>query len=106
MRRGGLLGLRWADVDLDMARLSIRQSLIAVHHGVRIETPKSGKGRALRLDGPMVNILRAHKARQAAERLALGGAWTDTGLVFVAEDGKSLHPDSFSKLFVRLGREA
>ena len=30
MRRGEVLGLRWADIDLDAARLSIRQALVAV----------------------------------------------------------------------------
>jgi hypothetical protein len=43
------------------------------------------------LDADMVAALRAHKD-QAAERLAWGPGWTDTGLVFVAEDGRPYHP--------------
>jgi integrase len=106
MRRGELLGLRWGDVDLDAAALSIRQSLIAVHHVTRIETPKNGKARALRLDPATVKLLRAHKAKQAEERLAWGPAWTDSGLVFTREDGAPLHPDTFSKLFTKLAEAA
>jgi integrase len=106
MRLGELLGLRWTDVDLDASALSVRQSLIAVHHVTRIETPKNGKARALRLDPTTVAILRAHKARQSAERLAWGSAWTDSGLVFTREDGVLLHPDTFSKMFRKLSEAA
>ena len=36
MRRGEALGLRWQDVDLEGARASIRQTVTAVDHRVRI----------------------------------------------------------------------
>ena len=34
MRRGEALGLRWSDLDLDAARLSIVQTVVAVNHQV------------------------------------------------------------------------
>lgn len=46
--------------------------------------------------------LRAHKARQAAERLAAGAAWVDSGLVFVTPTGEGLHPAVATKIFPRL----
>ena len=30
MRRGGVLGLRWGDVDLESARVSVNRSLVSV----------------------------------------------------------------------------
>jgi integrase len=30
MRRGEVLGLRWSDVDLESARLSVQQALVTV----------------------------------------------------------------------------
>jgi hypothetical protein len=35
-RRGEVLGLRWSDVDLDVGRAAIRQTVIAVNHDVRL----------------------------------------------------------------------
>lgn len=46
MRRGEALGLRWADVDLNEGRASIRQTVIAINHEVKLGTPKTNKGRA------------------------------------------------------------
>jgi len=34
MRRGEVLGLRWVDLDLDRARLAVRQALVAVGYDV------------------------------------------------------------------------
>jgi integrase len=106
MRRGELLGLRWQDVGFDASSLSVRQSLIAIHHALRFETLKNDKGRAIRLDPEEAAALRAYKSRQAAERQACGPAWTDTGLVFTREDGQPLHPDAFSKTFGKLSKAA
>lgn len=36
----------------------------------------------------------------------MGAAWTDTGLVFTAEDGSALVPDHVSRLFAPLLNEA
>jgi integrase len=46
--------------------------------------------------------LRAHRARQNAERLAFGRQWPDAGLVFTREDGEPVRPDSVSQKFERL----
>ena len=43
MRRGEVLGLRWADVDLAAARLSVRHAVVAVAYNV-IETVTGGNG--------------------------------------------------------------
>jgi integrase len=93
MRRGELLGLRWVDLDLDRARASIRQTLVAVSGRVLVSEPKTNRGRrAVALDPRTVAALRAWRAAQASERLAWGPAWTDNGLVFTSEDGSVIHP--------------
>ena len=43
--------------------------------------------------------LRAHRARQAAERLALGGAWDDHDLVFPSAWGTPLDPRNALRAF-------
>ena len=45
MRRGEILGLRWADVDLGAKRLSVRQALRAVACNMRFSDVKTAAGR-------------------------------------------------------------
>jgi integrase len=46
-----------------------------------------------------VALLRAHRARQAAERLAAGPAYDDGGHLLADELGRPYHPDSVSGWF-------
>jgi integrase len=102
MRRGEILGLRWRDVDLEGARLSIRQTVIAVDHEVVISTPKTAKGRrSVSLPPGAVTALRAHRKRQNEERLAMGAGYEDHDLVFAYGSGGPLDPEAFSQRFTR-----
>jgi integrase len=100
MRRGEVLGLRWSDLDLDIGRVSVAQTLTVVNQKVRVSEPKTAKGRrTVALDPATVAALRAHRARQAEERLVLGPAWQEHGLIFTWYDGGPIHPERFSKWF-------
>jgi integrase len=102
MRRGEVLGLRWVDVDLDTARVGVRQTLVAVNHQVVVSEPKTSKGRrSVALDPATVEALRIHRKGQLTERLAWGPAWTDSGLVFTRQDGRPLHPNAVTRAFGR-----
>ena len=103
MRRGELLGLRWVDVDLEGAFLSVRQTRVSVDYQVEVGTPKTERGtRTVALDPATVAVLHEHRSRQLEERLAWGPAWTDSGLVLTREDGTEIHPQRFSQYFRRL----
>lgn len=107
MRRGEVLGLRWADVDLDGGRVSITQTLISVGYQLQLSEPTTAKSwRVVALDKTSVRGLRSHRARQMEERLALGDAYENHGLVFARPDGNYVHPDGFSKTFKQLQRKA
>ncbi len=100
MRRSELLGLRWQDVDLTLARASVRQVLTHIGHQVVIGEPKTKRSRrAVALDRDTVAVLREWKAAQIADRLAAGPAWQDSGYLFTREDGRYVHPDTFSYWF-------
>ena len=45
MRRGEVLGLRWADVDLDQRRLSVSQAVILVAYKLVVFDIKTDGGR-------------------------------------------------------------
>jgi integrase len=101
-RRGEIAGLRWVDVDLDGARITIRQALLSVGREVYVSSPKSYRGRTVDLDRDTVEQLRAHRDRQLREKAAFYGDWEDSGYVFTKRDGSPLHPRTLSQAFVWL----
>ncbi|MEM7339786.1 MAG: tyrosine-type recombinase/integrase [Actinomycetota bacterium] len=103
MRRGEVLGLRWADVDLDARQLAIRQTLTTVNYQPVIAAPKSKRSvRVIYLDDHSVDVLRSHRRRQVEERQALPGTWDGShDLVFRDEVGEPINPDWFSREFTR-----
>jgi len=107
MRRGELLGLRWADLDLDKLELRVRQTLVTYGKLRLFKEPKSDASRrTIPLDHRAVAALKAHRKAQTAERLAAGPAYADEGLVFANEIGDPLAPDAISAAFKLHVREA
>ncbi|RIK08039.1 MAG: site-specific integrase [Acidobacteria bacterium] len=89
LRKGELLALRWADVDLTAETLTVSGTLQTVRGGGwEITEPKTaGSARTLPLVAGLAEALTAHRARQAEERLAAGTAWHDYGFVFTTSIG-------------------
>lgn len=100
LRRSEVLGLRWADVDLDAGTITVAQGRVVVGGGTVTGAPKSTRSaRTLPMPRDVLAALRAFKTRQAEEHLALGGGWPDTGLVAVNADGSPIRPETYSKAF-------
>jgi integrase len=108
MRRGEVLGLRWAHVDLDDASLSVVSSLTTVGNVPVFSEPKTAKSRRrISLDRETVEELRRHRKRQRVEKVAAGPAWAnEADLVFTDELGGLVNPDWFSREFARLADAA
>lgn len=104
LRLGELLGLRWEDVDLDRGLLVVRQQAQQVGSELTYGKPKTrtGEDRMVPLVGWVPDTLRTIRKEQDEQRQAWGEAWTQTGLVFTAQDGSGLLPQSISKAFARL----
>jgi integrase len=106
-RRGELLNLRWRDVDLDGKQITIAGSAAFVA-GERIEgTTKSGRSRVVSIDADTVQVLKDHRKRQNADRLAAGDAWKgaenkENGHVFTTAWGEPIHPDTVSSLMASI----
>lgn len=102
-RRGELLYLRWAAIDLDAAEVTFGGST-AVVRGLRVEgTTKGGRSRTVSLDRETVAVLREHRRQQTEERLAAGSAWNNNGgLVFTSRWGEPLYPDTVTALMTKL----
>jgi integrase len=105
MRRGELLALRWSDLDLKAARLTVNQSLERIDGKTTFKPPKTSTSRrTITLPALTVEALSAHRAAQAAERLRLGLGRAD--LVFTRPDGEPMDADGITKGFGRLIAQA
>lgn len=98
-RRGEIAGLRWVDVDLDAARITIRQSLISAGGEVVVSSPKSHRGRTIDIDNRTVAVLRRHLERQQGHGESYLGRDGGEGYVFRARDGSRIRPSSLSQVF-------
>jgi integrase len=107
LRRGELLGLRWADVDLTGRVLTVRQAIQRVDGRLRVVAPKTHRStRPLPLSATAVRALEMQRVRQAKEKLAAAWAWKETGLVFTSTIGTPLEPRNVNRRFETLRADA
>jgi integrase len=103
LRRGEAAGLRWCDIDLDTGTAIISWQLQQYDGHVTLCPPKTAHSeRIIALDRTTVAALRAHRARQLAERAAAGQDYLDSGYVFTRLNGDPMAPDWLSRYFRRL----
>jgi integrase len=107
MTRADVMGLRWSDLDLDAGIASVSLGRVALDDGTTvIDDPKSAQRvRAVPFEAihpGSIALLKRMKAKQAADKLAAGAAWRDSGLVVVDELGDPLAPQVYSDRFRRL----
>jgi integrase len=77
--------LTWADIDLDAGTVAVYRSVRA-----KGDTKTRKSRRVLKAPKKVIEALREHRKRQAAERLRAGDLWQDHELVFCREDGTPL----------------
>jgi integrase len=100
LRQGELLGIRWLDLDLDAATVTVHQQLQQVRGEYQLVPLKTDQSRRiLPLPRIAVEALRAHRARQAETRLSLGQLWLDRGLVFTTAIGDYLNGSTVTHRF-------
>jgi integrase len=109
LRRGELLGLRWADADLARGTLRVGRALVREggRHVVGETKTKRGR-RQVNLTPRTVAALKTHRKRQLEQRVRLAGLYEDHGLIFSSEKGSPLNPEnlvkrSFKPLLKRAG---
>ena len=93
LRKGECLALRWDRLDLDAATIKVAATIARINGKLIITEPKTERSRReVPLSAAVVAMLRKHKAAQAAERLAAGDQWKNSGLVFTTELGAPVDP--------------
>jgi integrase len=95
MRQGELLALKWQDVDLENATVSVRRTLTRSGGRYTLGEPKTKKSRrSIRLTTRAADALGQHLERQLSEMQVLGDAYADQGLVFTTNTGAPINPSN------------
>ncbi|MET9876539.1 tyrosine-type recombinase/integrase [Actinacidiphila glaucinigra] len=110
LRRGEGVGQDWEHISLEQLTLTVAKSITVDGWTPYEDAPKTEESAGtIRIDRGTAEVLRAHRARQLAERdelLQAGLPVYDTGKVFTQPDGSWLHPETVSETFRRIVREA
>lgn len=104
LRRGELLGLRWADVDMDRGALHVQQTAQRITGaGVVFRQPKTRLSRRqVALSPDAVRVLREHRRLQLEERLLAGPAYGDQDLVFASTIGTPLEAGTIARTWAKV----
>jgi integrase len=92
MRPGEAFGLKWS--DLEGNKIRIQRAVVESHEkgGYTLGEPKTKRSkRTITLEESTVQVLRAHKARQAGEILAAGEAYDRQDFIFANPTGAFLN---------------
>jgi integrase len=102
-RLGELLGLKWADLDLDAGTITIQRTLVAVKGGrPQFSDPKTPRSRrSFTISADAREALRVQRDRQLSEKQSLGEAYQDFSLVFARPIGTPLDSGSEGQRFGR-----
>jgi len=91
MRPGEYFALQWKDVDLEDSTVSVTRSLARHKDEWHFDEPKTAKSRRrIKIAPSVLQALRVHKSRQAAQRLKAGIKYQNFDLVFAAQNGQPL----------------
>ncbi|MFG2299443.1 tyrosine-type recombinase/integrase [Actinacidiphila glaucinigra] len=107
LRRGEIVGLRWADVDLDKRVLYVRQQTQRRRGVLYDDDPKGRRRRAVPMPALCIAPLRWHRMRQAAAQQRAGEKWQGNGgYVFTTRTGRPVEPRNLYRSFTRVADSA
>lgn len=95
-RRGEILGLKWAAVDLVNNRIHIENNILySVDRGIYEDTPKTEESiRWISLPKETIDLLKEWQKKQNADKEEKGEFYKDNDFVFCRDDGQAMHPDT------------
>ncbi|MFI7101447.1 tyrosine-type recombinase/integrase [Streptomyces sp. NPDC050161] len=104
LRPAEVCGLRWEDVDLENATITIAntRTMMGNRYVVEKDTKSMAGERDLPLPAPVLAALKAFKALQAKEQTALGEAYMLSGYILVHEAGEPFTIKQLRRFVYRL----
>jgi integrase len=107
MRRGELLGLKWADIDWQDDAIWVRQNLTKAGSKRIVQSPKTYRSsRPVDVSSDVLGVLRQHQERQEKDCLEMGDAWTGEGWVFTTSVGTPIEPSNLRREFLAIVKRA
>ncbi|MGM9563543.1 MAG: tyrosine-type recombinase/integrase [Faecousia sp.] len=106
-RRGEALGLSWDNINMESGCISIEKSLCYTpEKGIYLDTPKSGKSRAVYISVNTISLLKNWQTEQTGLREKMQLSKRETNYVFTQQDGVTpMHPDTPTRYFAKLGKK-
>jgi len=109
-RRGEVVALRWADVDLEAATARVTRQLVVNTSTNRVEVRPTKRPRAksvVSLHPDTVAALKRRRRVQAEDQLRMGRGWPGPDalshdLVFTWADGRMIRPDTLTRVVARM----
>ncbi len=90
-RRGELCGLRWSDLDIDNATLTVRRSISDTSRGVEVKDPKTHRARRISLDQATTSVLMSHRKRIGRRAKDVGSELSPEAYIW-SQEGDSTAP--------------
>ena len=101
-RRGELLALKWDHIDFDKGLIHIQSNRVVADSKVSTKAPKSAAGkRSITVGSSILSELKLARAQYNSNKLAMGAAFTDSGLVVCQPNGKPFRPESMTQKWKR-----
>jgi integrase len=100
-RRGEIVGLKWADIDFEKQRISIKRSIYKLSDGkAREKEPKSRCSiRTISIPERLCKTLTEYRIHQNRHIAYLGDTWKNNDYVFTEENGYVMNPHTPTKQF-------
>ena len=100
-RRGEIVGLKWADIDFENQRISVKRSIYKLSDGkAREKEPKSKCSiRTISIPERLCKTLTEYRLQQNRHIAYLGDGWRNLDYVFTEEDGYVMNPQTPTKQF-------
>ena len=106
LRQTELLGLRWRDLNLGIALVSVSQVLYKRRGACQFKEPKSAYSRrGLGLSTSLTLFLRQYKTNKQAEQLLLGKTLSDDDPIFSNPDESSADPGTLTRNFAKIAHK-
>lgn len=101
MRRGEVLALEWADIDLEEGFVYIdKSSQYLPEKGIFVKNPKTESSvRSIGIPKIVIDTLRNYKTWYNSQKNKCGDLWIDSDRLFVQWNGKPMHPDTVTDWF-------
>jgi len=105
-RRGELLALQWADVDLETREVTISKSLSVTSKGMEIKCTKGEEEHKLKLSETTIELLKEWRVMIEEEKRKMGDGYEDNDLIFCTETGAYYKPDRITNRISEFMRQA